>query len=57
MSKLKYTYNPSTNEYTFSAAAMAAALYRASSPKEKIEAEDARENAERIKRSRKERGL
>lgn len=54
---MKYTYNPTTNEYTFSAGAMSRLLYRCSTPKEKLAVEDARENEERIKRSRKERGL
>lgn len=52
MNDTRYSYNPTTGEYTFSAASLARLVYRCSNPKEKIEAEDAKENSVRIERSR-----
>jgi hypothetical protein len=52
MSDSSYHYDPRTGEYTFSAASLQRLIYRASNPKEKIETEDAKENAKRIERTR-----
>jgi hypothetical protein len=52
MSDSRYHYNPSTGEFTFSTVSLARLIYRCSTPKEKLEAEDAKENAKRIERSR-----
>lgn len=47
-----YTYDPGTDAYIIPAATLARMIHRIGSPKDKIDAEDCRENERRIAATR-----